>query len=480
MSKSSLSFEDVLFRINNNFNKANSKNENRRSEDQERSGDYNHLQLQFTTELEQVNRRWDVSPEFYITSHRRSIGKFIVFGKKVIRKLLRWYVNPVFEKQKGFNASVTRTLNIVKELTSNQTIIINNLVEEKGRMSDEIKLISDKLEIILQEKEHLESENIRLSEFIEQLLESHKLSILSTEKDNIDKFALVFDHVEALKQQLSIEHNQQLLLNEKIENTTDELLGYVRRKLKKVEKNTHYVALNEKTNNDLALSEIDNNYEYSMDYILFENKFRGSRKVIKERQKEYLQYISKTDRVLDIGCGRGEFIELLTENGISSEGIDINEDMVSYCLERGFNVRYADAIQYLSTVPAQSFDCITMSQVIEHLTFEQYTQLLTLIHSALKPGGRIIIETINVQSVYAMSNWFYIDPTHTKPVHPETLDFVIKDIGFYKTERKNLSPVEHIKIPKLDIEYSEELNNALKDLYGMIYGYQDYAIVAWR
>lgn len=317
-------------------------------------------------------------------------------------------------------------------------------------------------------------------------------SLLNLKIEGLTKeLSVALDHIAALKEQLSIEHNnqQQLknILGEKEQNiyekieSTNEMLSFVRRKLKKNESSIEGPALihNKVLPEESTLIEQKNNY--SMDYLLFENRFRGSRSSIKERQKQYLEYILPTDKVLDIGCGRGEFIELLTDNGISVNGIDINEDMVEYCIDRGFNVQYADAIDYLAAVPPQTYDCISMCQVIEHLTFEQYTELLGLMLNALKPGGKVIIETINAQSVYAMSNWFYIDPTHTKPVHPETLDFVIKEIGFHKTERKNVSPVEHINVPQIgNIENSEEINRAIGDLYGMLYGYQDYALIAWR
>ncbi|MGE7614035.1 class I SAM-dependent methyltransferase [Paenibacillus sp. NPDC101420] len=482
MSRKDLSFEDVLLRINNNFNNVKPKGEVMQT-----SSDYSQLQLQLTTELEQVNRKWGVSPDFVITSHRGNIGKFIVFGKKVIRKMLRWYIAPAFQKQREYNASVTKTLNIMKEQANYKNNVIDNLIKEDHQLSNKINTISLQLEQLVQDKEHLIAENNRLIKVVDQLLETQDIKtkdvldkINSSEKNIEDNFSLVFNHVEALKEQLVIEHNQQQQINEKLD-ITEELLGFVRRKLKKIETGipTSYNEFKEEQQ-QMDIEVKRDLQDYQIDYLLFENKFRGSRKTIKERQKQYLQYISQTDKILDIGCGRGEFIELLMDNGISAEGIDLNKDMVEYCIERGFNVKYADAIQYLSMVPPQSYDCITMCQVIEHLSFEQYAYLLTLIHNALKPGGKVIIETINAQSVYAMSNWFYIDPTHTKPVHPETLDFVIKEIGFHKTERKYLSPVDHVNIPQINAEDSEQFNKAIGDLYGMIYGNQDYAIIAWR
>ncbi|QQZ62148.1 methyltransferase domain-containing protein [Paenibacillus sonchi] len=377
----------------------------------------------------------------------------------------------------------------MKENSNHTKNILDELSRDKALLADKFDNLNEQIKQLINDKKQLTMENATLVQSIKELTEQQNrknLGLTQNIEDFTKKLSLAFDHIGALKEQLSIEHNYQQevknVIDEKFESI-NELISFVKRKVKKIDSGAKIFKEKNKVNESSIEinAPIDQEVKYEMDYVLFENKFRGSRNTIKERQKQYLQYILPTDRVLDIGCGRGEFIELLTESGVTVEGIDLNEDMVEYCQDRGFNVKYADAIEYLINASPQSYDCISMCQVIEHLTFEQYTYLLSLILNALKPGGRVIIETINAQSVYAMSNWFYIDPTHTKPVHPETLDFVIKETGFNKTERKNVSPVEHINVPQINnIENSEEINRAIGDLYGMLYGYQDYAIIAWR
>lgn len=496
MSSKELSYQDILDRINQNLQSAKSQKGNQEIEEE-----YSFLLLKLNNELEQVNRKWDVNSEFNITSHRKKIGKFIVQGKKIVRKFLRWYINPLFSKQKEFNASVTRALNIMEErmnyhykenkkaesIQNTLNVLqenISSLTQEQNSLKDSVKILDLRLGEVVKSQALLTYENTGFQDTIKRLseLNEHKISEISVKLNDLEVIVHDFN---SLRDQYNIIHNgidsnqkYAKILEDRI-NTIEDIVQYIRRIVNKNMNKKIITELDHK--NDLHKETGDNNNkEFEFDYLFFENKFRGSRNVIKERQKMYLDYIGPNDKVLDIGCGRGELIELLTEKGIESEGIDINEEMIDYCLERGFDVKHADAIKYLSSIAPRSYDCIVMCQVIEHLTFQQYTQLISSMHNALKPGGRIIIETINVQSVYAMSNWFYIDPTHTKPVHPETLDFVIKEIGFVRTERKFLSPVDHINIPSIEKEEFTSFNESIANLYGTIYGNQDYAIIAWR
>ena len=223
-----------------------------------------------------------------------------------------------------------------------------------------------------------------------------------------------------------------------------------------------------------------------MNFFVFEEKFRGAREDIKGRQLKFLEYSKGCKNVLDIGCGRGEFLEVLKENGINAKGIDIDEDMVNYCQSKGLNVEKADAIEYLDNLEDKSLDGIFLDQVVEHLEPKYLIKLLERCYKKLKFGYHIVIETVNPLSLTSFAN-FYLDLTHKKPIHPETLKFLLVSVGFREIEVKFFSPLpdEH-KLKKVGIgenigekerEIIEVYNYNIEKLNGILYGYQDYAVV---
>jgi len=223
-------------------------------------------------------------------------------------------------------------------------------------------------------------------------------------------------------------------------------------------------------------------------YLSFEDLHRGSREQIMERQRAYLLHFSQCRRVLDIGCGRGEFLELLKKSGVNGVGIDINPAMVSYCQALGLNVEKADAVAHLSETPAGHYDGIFCAQVVEHLTWPQILTLLRLSYEKLPEGGKILMETINPQCLTTFSGAFYLDPTHVKPVHPLTLQFACRAIGFSSSEIIFTSLIpDEMKLKEVDFfrrigDVSDKLINVLNDnviqLNELLYAPQDYAILA--
>jgi 2-polyprenyl-3-methyl-5-hydroxy-6-metoxy-1,4-benzoquinol methylase len=165
------------------------------------------------------------------------------------------------------------------------------------------------------------------------------------------------------------------------------------------------------------------------DYFLFEQRFRGSVADIKARQATYADLFAGRKAVADLGCGRGEFVELLGERGINITGVDNNEDMIDFCRERGLPVVHADLITYLRERSDSSLDGIFISQVVEHLPPPAIWDLIVLCSQKLANGGLILLETINPQCAAAMK-WFYLDPTHVRPVVPDLLHFMLQQAEF--------------------------------------------------
>ncbi len=217
-----------------------------------------------------------------------------------------------------------------------------------------------------------------------------------------------------------------------------------------------------------------------IDYFDFENHFRGSIDSVKKSQEFYLKFFSGKKKVVDVGCGRGEFLLLMQENGITAEGVDIYEPYTDYCNMKGLKATCGDGSEFLAKT--EGVDGIFVGQVVEHLKPYQIIQLCNTAYEHLENGGCIVIETPNPTSLSIYTNAFYIDPSHIKPVHPLTMQYYLEKAGFTNIEiifTENSRPPFRIPALKCEsAENTEEFNAAMKQVSDMIFGSQDYAIVA--
>ncbi len=157
--------------------------------------------------------------------------------------------------------------------------------------------------------------------------------------------------------------------------------------------------------------------------------FRGSEEDIKQRLRKYLEYFNACQRVLDVGCGRGEFLELLRESHISALGIDMNAEMVEICRGKELDVSLAEACDFLRT-GEEAFDGIFCSQVIEHMPPLEAQNFLTLCAKRLKPGGVLVLITLNPRNIRVMTNIFWLDLTHQRPYPLMLLEQMLTKRGF--------------------------------------------------
>ncbi|MGC2111154.1 MAG: methionine biosynthesis protein MetW [Candidatus Korobacteraceae bacterium] len=220
------------------------------------------------------------------------------------------------------------------------------------------------------------------------------------------------------------------------------------------------------------------------DYFRFEELYRGGEVLIAARQREYLQYFSGRDDVVDIGCGRGEFLELLRENGIGARGVELGTDQYLLCLEKNLHVVQEDLFKFLESLPDESLGGLFSAQVIEHLTAGDQLRFVSLAHRKTRPGSPVIFETINAQCVFAVVRNFFLDPTHVRPVHPETLKFAMESMKFRDVELRFSAPMSERQIPPLklngDSPQLEDFNRAIGYLNDLLYGDMDYAAIGWR
>jgi 2-polyprenyl-3-methyl-5-hydroxy-6-metoxy-1,4-benzoquinol methylase len=206
-----------------------------------------------------------------------------------------------------------------------------------------------------------------------------------------------------------------------------------------------------------------------IDWLKFAGKFRGSETAIEQRQQSYATRFRGQGPVLDIGCGRGEMLEVFRQSGIQAVGVDLNEDSLQLCREKGLQVESADLYAYLRALPDSSLGGIVCSQVVEHLPPDRLPELLRLAHSKLRTGALLAIETPNPECLAIFATHFYLDPTHRHPIPPALLSFYLEEAGFGRIEVERLSPAIE-SMPSLK-ELPEEFR---KEFFGAL----DYAVFA--
>lgn len=184
------------------------------------------------------------------------------------------------------------------------------------------------------------------------------------------------------------------------------------------------------------------------DYRSFQASFRGDADEIAERMRVHVDRFAGVDGVIaDLGCGRGEFLDLLAEAGHRVVGVEINAADVEECRRRGHAAVVSDLFAWLREQPAASLGGIFLAQVVEHLAPPQWQQLVDLAATRLAPGGRLVVETINPESLYALARAYVADPTHIRPVHPGLLEFLARRAGFFPVEVELQAPVPENERP---------------------------------
>jgi O-antigen chain-terminating methyltransferase len=221
-------------------------------------------------------------------------------------------------------------------------------------------------------------------------------------------------------------------------------------------------------------------------YARFEAAFRPSDNELVRRFEDYLDVLSSlrdgSHPVIDVGAGRGEFVEMLTARGIPAHGVDISADAVDEAQRHGRDVERADAKAYLSTLESESVGAITVFHVVEHLGPADVLELLDESLRVLRPGGILIIETPNPTNLNVGASAFYHDPTHLRPVTPTYLEFLVTDRGYAEVETRFLHPQPEYGLHVgLDGDgHGKATQLLLDDVRWALKGPQDYAVIARR
>jgi 2-polyprenyl-3-methyl-5-hydroxy-6-metoxy-1,4-benzoquinol methylase len=206
----------------------------------------------------------------------------------------------------------------------------------------------------------------------------------------------------------------------------------------------------------------------SLDYASFAERFRGTEEYVRERQRFYLPFFAGRHDVLDLGCGRGEFLELMREAGVLAHGLELSAELVAICRAKGLNVELGDLLSRLPEVPDESLDGIFCAHVVEHLPPERLPGMIRAAAAKLRPEGVLAIETPNPACLAALAIHFYLDPTHVRPVPAGLLRFYLEESGLGRIEVHPLSPA---------VEGEPALASLPADFREAFFGGLDYAII---
>lgn len=344
-------------------------------------------------------------------------GLLLVPVKAVLRRLMRWYVEPAFAQQRDFNARVLRALD---ELSARADALEQELAGTASALAEQQASTAAALEPLSQSGARMERSAAEL----------------------------------------------------------DERLLRVERRIRQQGRPAPADAASAPSPPASAASD-------EPDYFAFESRMRGSSELIRERQAVYVDEFREAAPVLDIGCGRGEFLSLLREAGVEARGIDVDADMVAHCRDEGLDVELADAVAFLGAVDDGSLGGIFCAHVLEHLEPPALFRLLELAAVKLRPDGLFVAETPNPLSLVALAN-FSADLSHNRPLHPSTLAFLARQAGFRDvTLRFTSEPAAEERLRRVPLPeepafaQAQQLLDADVDrLNDVVFGPQDYTVLA--
>jgi 2-polyprenyl-3-methyl-5-hydroxy-6-metoxy-1,4-benzoquinol methylase len=435
----------------------------------------------------------------HFTSHRKGLGWLVVLVKQALRKLL----TPILERQLVFNMA--------------STLIASHLCKQVAGILQQQAVTSQTLqEIVVEQGEGLyQAVQQMMVEQIEGLGQQQTAAFQTLQE-------AVVEQIEGLgrQQTTAVEALQKALFNSlqhrvsEVRDSVTETLQAQHEKFSRMERTladaeARIVELEKsglrlKTNLSMQerrltmlLEEARKRLPDPLDheqlqimaeeekrvldalYVSFEDQFRGNREDIKERLQVYLPILQKaqlgTDEmpVLDVGCGRGEWLELLKEHSLRAQGVDVNRVLVGECQQQDLEVIEKDVIVYLRTLPNASLGAVTGFHIIEHLPFEVLVKLLDETVRVLKSGGVAIFETPNPENVLVGSYTFYLDPTHRNPLPSAIVKFMAEARGLCRVEVMHLHALEAYRMEEAGVEITKRFNE-------YFYGPQDYAVIGWK
>ena len=437
------------------------------------------------TDLAALRSNYDIY-HIHFTSHRKAMGRVVLLTKQILRKLL----TPILERQLTYNAANARVA----------SYLCTQLEETIQRQAAALQALRAEM---AEQVEGMRQQQAAILEALRQMMEG--IGQQQTAAFQAVREAIVEQIGGLEQQQITALHGLRQALFSGLERRANEIRDSVTSvrdtRMAELERanlrlQTHLNMQERRLSVFLEearrrlperfsreqLQVLAEEEQHTLDnlYVSFEDRFRGTREDMKERLRVYLPILEEakvgTDDkpILDVGCGRGEWLELLNEQGFRGQGVDVNRVLIEQCRQQGFEVVESDALAYLRSLPDSTVGAVTGFHVIEHLAFDVMIKLLDETVRVMKPGGVAIFETPNPENVLVGSYTFYLDPTHRNPLPSAVIKFLAEARGLCRVQIMNLHPhPEAFKVEEAGLEVAKRFNE-------YFYGPQDYAMVGWK
>ena len=356
--------------------------------------------------------------------------------RKRLRGFVWRFVGPLFQRQEAFNATLVDLVNRNAQIAREQQQAIDSLSARVDEVAGRIDGVSTSIEGV--------------SDELWRRWEATEARFAALEGEVAGRIDGVSTSIEGVSDELWRRWEATVVRFDALEELRT-TVGQVQHAVLTLERELRHVTA---ASPDAAPARPDaagaTRVEEALDaytYVGFENRFRGSEAEIRGRQVDYAPLFDGASNILDVGCGRGEFLDVLRERGITARGLDLNGEMVEVCRSHGLEAEVGDALAYLRGLPDASLGGMFAAQVVEHLDPQYLIRLLAVAFQKLRPGSKIVLETINPQCWFAFFDSYLRDITHAQPLHPDTLQYLLVASGFQRTTVRYSAPYpEHAKL----------------------------------
>ncbi|MDH4064586.1 MAG: class I SAM-dependent methyltransferase [Acidobacteriota bacterium] len=449
-----------------------------------------------------LNQRWEVT---------RALSEVPGGIRGRLARFVLGLIRPALDQQQAFNSAIVDHLN--RNVAAQRAVpeAVAAIVDVVRRQSEQLALTQSRLIAYLQQvTPYIDTKDYefhglatRIAEDVahahEQLADTVRglAAALSGVSDDVLKR---WERYESLRTSLGIVQMTVQALRRELTSAGGDTEDSTRRHLPAPDRTSPHLATPDRTRSHPSgpAAALWNSPLSSHRYVAFEDLFRGDRSLIRERQDDYVRLFAGRQDVLDIGCGRGEFLQLLAGRGIRAIGVDLNHEMVALCRDAHLDVHEADALGYLRGRADGSLGGLIAAQVVEHLEPDYLAALLDEAFRVLSSGSPIVLETINVASWSAFFSSYLRDLTHVRPLHPDTLKFIVTASGFLDADiqwRAPLPDSEKLVPAPTDaravdvttspealglVALAEAFDRNVARLNAQLYGPFDYAVVAWK
>ena len=436
-------------------------------------------------QISSLNKNWKIVPDD---------GPSLGSGWRARIAGIAWtFMGPLLQKQEHFNAL------LVEHINRN----VSHAEETQKAASSVIALLNSHIDEVVAFQSRLIQFAQQLTPFIDtKLYESSSIGRRINEDvasltDSLDQRTRgMIGAIDGVSDEIRKRWETTLIREQRFVQHVDELrisIGHLQHGIQTIRRELEHLAPQSKPRERTGPSSSQTHLDDALDeftYVGFENIFRGAPEEIRSRLTEYLPYFEGATDVIDLGCGRGEFLDLLRESGVHARGLDINAEMIEECQTRGLTAEVGDALTFLQQQDDYSLGGLFAAQVVEHLEPHYLVRLLAIASQKLRPGSKIILETINPACWFAFFDAYIRDITHVRPLHPDTLKYLLTANGFQQTTvRYSAAFPEESKLQHVALDAESEthlqnavttLNNNIDKLNDLMFTHLDYAVIGER